>query len=177
MEVQTYTKKEMISLLKKYKKQVSFRRLENLAGVRHGCIGSFVYRDGKMSQERFRKIRRAWFGELQAKEIEKTHKAMCEPIKQPSCMVVCGVPEKEENTLSPYMQGLIKSQKEEKELKEYQDKLDPTPRWLKEYHEKIMQESDKLWKGMKIVDLSPWYEKLWLKIKKFVAKLFMRKTK
>lgn len=133
MEVQTYTKKEMISLLKKYKKQVSFRRLEHLAGVRHGCIGSFLYRDGKMSQERFRKIRRAWFGELQAKEIEKTHKAMCEPIKQPSCMVVCGVPEKEERL------SVIKD--------------------------------------IKIVDLSPWYEKLWLKIKIFVAKLFMRKTK
>lgn len=161
MEVQTYTKKEMISLLKKYKKQVSFRRLENLAGVRHGCIGSFVYRDGKMSQERFRKIRRAWFGELQAKEIEKTHKAMCEPIKQPSCIVVCGVPEKEENELK---------------------KWDLKPSLLEEYHKKVMYEADKwmlkeLTKDCVVVDLSPWYEKLWLKIKKFVAKLFMRKTK
>lgn len=122
MEVQTYTKKEMISLLKKYKKQISFRRLEDLAGIRHGCIGNFVYRNGKMPQERFRKIRRAWFGELQAKEMEKTHKAMCEPIKQPSCMVVCGVPEKEERL------SVIKD--------------------------------------IKIVDLSPWYVKIFEKIKK-----------
>lgn len=157
MEAQTYTKKEMIDLLKNYKKQVSFRRLEHLAGVRHGCIGSFLYRDGKMSQERFRKIRHAWFGELQAKEIEKTHKAMCEPIKQPKTMVVCGVPEKEENM----------------ELKNI----------IKEYSEKSKQYyipkkyCAPLSKDIKIVDLSPWYEKLWLKIKIFVAKLFMRKTK
>lgn len=159
MEVKTYTKNEMIEMLKKYKKQVSFRRLEDLAGVRHGCIGNFVYRGGKMPQERFRKIRRAWFGELQRQEMEKIKSlyAKHEPAKKYKNMVVCGAID--ENYFK-----------------------DPESSFVKDFMKQCEIESDKrlmekLTKDCVVVDLSPWYEKLWLKIKTFVAKLFLRKTK
>lgn len=151
MNMQNYTKKEMIELLKKYKKQVSFRRLEDLAGIRHGCIGNFVYRGGKLTQERFRKIRRAWWGEMQAREVEKNNMALY-PKYQP-----------QKDIITEYLSDPTSSLME--------DAL----RWHQRENEKrILKE---LTKDCVVVDLSPWYEKLWLKIKTFVAKLFMRKTK